>query len=504
MPSPILNVYGKPFSSQRDQRIVRNLQAKFDAAQTDVKNQLHWAQADSLDPHAAASLDVRKKLRSRSRYEVIENNPYLKGTILSIANDFVGSGPKLQITDKRLSPEQRKQIANRWNQEYCKIIKLRQMLWRMVIATIVDGESFSRPYILRRSDYPIKLRWQVLECDRITSWDMPNKDSRYNEIDGVRFDQYDNPVYYHILNYHPGSNLMNYFSNKMIGGQWVRASNIIHWFRQDRGWLRGIPELTPSLPLCAVLRRYTMATLLHKEVAASYAAFLKSNSPPNASLWTDGTNLVDEDPFDTMPIEMGSITSLPWDTEIDQLNPVPDGTHYDEFVGSILREIVRPILVPFNVSSGSSKDSNMASGVLDNQIYSNGQKSRRLACNEDVLDPLANQWWYEGIRVGGYFDVPRTYLLENPLLSRQLPAHTWRYDPVGLEHTDPVRVAESRQIMAQERMLTQRDIQEIYHNRDVDDWRDEVREDIEFEKEIGIFNEQEETAPPGFNDPPTA
>ena len=57
-------------------REMLNLRAKFDAAQTVTGNENHWQWADNLDPHAVASETVRRKLRSRSRYEIIENNPF--------------------------------------------------------------------------------------------------------------------------------------------------------------------------------------------------------------------------------------------------------------------------------------------------------------------------------------------------------------------------------------------------------------------------------------------
>ena len=42
----------------------------------------------------------------------------------------------------------------------------------------------------------------------------------------------------------------------------IDANAVIHWFRADRpGQHRGVPEITPALPLFAQLRRYTLAVL---------------------------------------------------------------------------------------------------------------------------------------------------------------------------------------------------------------------------------------------------
>jgi hypothetical protein len=58
---------------------------------------------------------VRQSLRSRSRYELVENNSYLKGMVLTKVNDLVGSGPKLQVTDPRLTDERAQMIEQRFH-----------------------------------------------------------------------------------------------------------------------------------------------------------------------------------------------------------------------------------------------------------------------------------------------------------------------------------------------------------------------------------------------------
>ncbi len=57
---------------------------------------------------------------------------------------------------------------------------------------------------------------------------------------------------------------------------------MIHYFRADRpGQSRGIPEITPALPLFAQLRRYTLAVLAAAETAADFAAVLYTDAPAN-------------------------------------------------------------------------------------------------------------------------------------------------------------------------------------------------------------------------------
>lgn len=495
-PTRILDQFGRPISVSSPKKSRRDIHAKYDAAQTFFGNQKHWANADSLDPHSANSLSVRQTLRSRSRYECIENNPYLKGTLLSICNDFVGSGPKLQITDERLTEERRLLIENRWA-DWAKRVRFRHKVWRMRMAKLVDGESFMMAYtrLIEGQTDPITLDFQVIEADRISSWEFqPYKEQTLNEVDGVLFDDYENPVYYGLLNQHPGGTVLTRILADTNGGQWISARYILHWFRQERGWLRGIPELTSSLPLCALLRRYTLAVVRAAEVAANFSAVLETELPPAlaAKAWTDGSgNLLEDDPFDTFPLEMGMITALPWHTKIKQLQAEQPTTGFDDFVSALLREIVRPVLTPYNRAAGTSEKSNMASSVVDDEFYKSGQKAERLDAEECVLDPALSLWWNESMLVDSYLDEP---LSDEPSLNRisqdftvNVPKHVWRWDPIGVEHTDPEKVANSIKIMHDAGFITDRDIQETRYNRSLEDWQRDLENQMEFRKKIGML-----------------
>jgi len=500
-PTRLLDAYGQPIPNARERaqadlvrlrrEVNRSIRARYDAAQTVTSSENHWAQADRLSPDAANSWGVRRILRSRSRYEIIENNPYLKGVILSLVNDFIGSGPKLQVTDKRLSEERRRLIQRRWNHWAAKV-RLRKKLWRLRLARSVDGEGFLVGRFNPGLRDPIKLDCINIEADRVTSEHLYNGLAKPGEIDGIRFDKWDNPRDYYILDQHPGAQLP-YATLDAMKGQWIKSPYVLHWFRQDRGWSRGIPEATPSLPLCALLRRYTLAVVRAAEIAADFAGILETEGPPGVNAWTDGQgNMLRDDPFDQFPVEAGMLTTLPWGYKLHQMEARQPGSLYDGFVDALLREIVRPLLVPFNRAAGSSANSNMASAVVDEHIYKSGIWEDRRDCNEAVVDPLFDLWWWEALRANAYLDDPLLrepdLLAENPTLWIEPPEHTWRWDRIGIDHTDPLKVAKAMETYRKLHVLTDRDIQETYYNRDVDEWRDEVREDLAFEEETGPRN----------------
>ena len=125
-------------TTRKARSFARVIRAKYDAAITHADNVRHWANADSLSADAAASPDVRQTLRNRSRYEVA-NNSYARGIVLTLANDCVGTGPRLQlISDDTETNDLIETAFAEWASEIHLPAKLRLM--RM--AKAVDGEVF--------------------------------------------------------------------------------------------------------------------------------------------------------------------------------------------------------------------------------------------------------------------------------------------------------------------------------------------------------------------------
>lgn len=500
----ILNEFGKPYITRSQQRSIdqnsevlrlrgeirQMVRARFDSAQTVEKNFRHWQNADYLDPHASAILAVRRQLRIRSRYELVENNPYLKGCALTLCNDFVGSGPKVSLTE----PEIPREIAAKIEFEFERwwnACGMTNKLWRWKMAKLVDGESFgiavnalSRKLEFR--DLPVQLDFQPVEADRISSplvlpLQIPTYENggKMMEADGVRWDLQENPLWYNLLPYHPGNML---FPPMGPIENWIKADYVLHWFRQDRGWLRGIPEMTTSLPLCALLRRYTLAVVQAAEIQAGITGVIESEAPPQA-LAGIGPN--DDDPFDVFAAEPGMIMRLPWGYKLKGLNSTQPIQVYDMFVNTLLREILRPINMPFNLGVGSSEDSNMASAIVDAHVYRGGQTHERNHCDSAVLNLAFCLWYLEAVKIPGYLPSHKSRAF--------FPSRIWRWDKVGLDHTDPEKVMRALEVAHTKGFLTDRDIQEQHFNRNVEDWRQQIEADKEFRDKLGLPIDTTET-----------
>lgn len=411
---------------QAVQRRMQRIQARYDAALTTPENRKHWMLADGLSARAANSLEVRSTLRKRARYEGAANS-YCAGMLLTLANDMVGTGPRLQLHLER----SQRTAANRIEREFAawaKAVKLPQRLRTMRVSRARDGEVFVLLTTNPRLPTPVKLDLRLIEADQVTSPQFTQTDPL--RIDGIAFDKYGNPISYDILPHHPGDELA------LPNWQPVPhpADQVLHWFRADRpGQLRGIPEITPSLPLFAQLRRYTLAVIAAAETAADFAGIISSTA---AAREDDDEEAGGDDPgaFTEIEITARTLLTLPNQYQLSQLKAEQPVTTYDMFKREILNEIARCLNMPFNVAAGNSAGYNYSSGRLDHQIYFRSIGIDQADCETEILDRIFRAWLDEAVLIRN--------LIPNGLGPFHLWDHTWSWDPA--EDLDPNKTANAR------------------------------------------------------------
>jgi len=392
------------------------VRARYDAAQTTAENARHWAMADAMSADGAASADVRKKLRERARYEVA-NNSYAKGIVLTIANDAIGTGPRLQLL--AADPKLNRQVETAFT-EWARAVNLAEKLRAMRMAKATDGEAFAVLTANPLIESPIQLDVQLVEADRVASPVMSVMPTA-NDIDGIILDVYGNPHTYMVLRQHPGE-LTAWKTQYDV----VPANAVVHWFRTDRpGQHRGVPEITPALPLFAQLRRYTLAVIAAAETAADFAAVLFTDAPANGEAQA-------LEPMDVVELEKRMATVLPDGWKLGQVDAKQPSTGYREFKHEILNEIARCLNLPFNVAAGNSAGYNYASGRLDHQTYFKSIRVEQAHLAETVLDRIFAAWVHEAMLITEFA------FLRN---AGPIP-HQWFFD--GTEHVDPAKEANAQ------------------------------------------------------------
>jgi lambda family phage portal protein len=344
---------------------------------------------------------------------------------------------------------------------WAEAISLPEKLRTMRMARAESGEAFCMFVANPKVDSAVKLDLRVIEADQVAT---PNLIRWFSSaVDGIAFDNFGNPIEYHVLKNHPGEG----FSRFSLDFDHIPAAAMVHYFRTDRpGQSRGIPEITPALPLFAQLRRYTLAVLAAAETAADFAAVLFTDAPANGE--ADPV-----EPMDLVELERRMATVLPGGWKLGQVQAQQPTTTYGEFKKEILNEIARCLNMPFNVACGNSSGYNYASGRLDHQTYYKSIRVDQAQMGATVLDRVLRAWLDEAILIGDFLP-----LWLRTATFRDL-THQWFWD--GQEHVDPAKEAN-----AQSTRLSNHTTTLAYeYARQGRDWESELRQRA---KEVVLMN----------------
>jgi len=400
------------------------VRAKYDAAQTSHENRRHWERADNLSPNAAMNPEVRRILRNRARYE-IGNNGYAKGLVKTLANHVVGTGPRLQMLGENADFNR---IIERKFARWAKAVGLAQKLRTMRMAVCESGECFCLLATNPRLKDPVQLDLRLIETDKVASpWPRLMPDPLF--VDGIQHDEYGNPVSYTVLRHHPGDVYSGWAGSTEHD---VRMADfMIHLYWAERPeQSRGIPEVTSSLSLYAMLRRYTQAVVGSAEQAALPSGVIYTDAP------ADG-EAAELETLETVDMDRGTWLSLPYGWKMGQMKAEQPTTGYGDFKREVINEVSRPLGMPFNIAAGNSSGYNYASGRLDHQAFHKAVGIDQKHIGDVVLDRIFEAWFQEAVRISGH--------LPQPLRAIDVELeHDWYWD--GVEHVDPVKAATAQKI----------------------------------------------------------
>lgn len=440
---------------QRERRQVNlAVRAKYDSAQTTPSNARHWENADGLSPVASNSEEVRRVLRERSRYE-IANDAIAEGIIGTLVDDTVGTSPRVQLTGHDGVETDTDKAVEREFRRWARADKLAQKTRLARRSKAASGEVFAvlvsagRVQSLRAG---VELSVKLVEADQVATPHVYL--NKADQVSGIEYDRYNNPTWYHILKEHPGA-YGGYMGAAAMNR--VPANLVLHYFAPKRpGDARGIPEITPALPIFAQRRRYTLATLEAAEQIANIAGVLQTDAP------ADG-EADDVTPGETMDLERGQLMALPYGWKFGQADPKQPTATFVQFQNAIIGEMARCFRMPFNVAAGNSSSYNYASGRLDHQAYAKAIKVERAEIVDVMLDPIFWAWFEEAALVRGL--LPKE---ARTAQYRERLRTTWYFDGSG--HVDPVKEAQGQKI----RLETGTTTLAIEAAREGHDWRELV------------------------------
>lgn len=408
----------------------RPIRGRYDAATLDHYNEKHWAMADGLSAREANNPAVRERLRNYARYETA-NNCYARGMIDTLADVEIGYGAHLHLP-RPLGASQAVRdglkFVEREFEAWAEVVGLWAKLRTARVAKAQDGEGIGVLRINESLDHVVTLAIQLIESEQLShGWQQETFEP--DHVDGVKVNDFGDPEEFYVLPEHPGDATVT----KAMDPQAVRPQALLQWFKCDRpGQLRGIPEITPALPIFAQLRRFTLASLTAAETAADVAAVIRGTATPE---WDDLEGA--RDGFDEWPIHRGSYLELPDGTDISQLRSEHPGPNYVEFKRELLCEAARCMNLPKAMALADASDYNYASGRLDRQAFDRHIETARYNCELQVLRKVWNAWWAMASRIEGY--IPEAAV---SVVHGSRPHWLWRV----LGHVDRSKEEQGRQL----------------------------------------------------------
>lgn len=371
------------------------VRGRYDAAQTTTDNTNHWSAADSLTAAEALTPQVRTTLRDRSRYEVA-NNGFARGSVQTLVNYVVGTGPRLQVQTEDRDFNRRYEAAFR---AWAHRVRLARKLRLLCMGEVVDGEAFALLATNIPLRHEVKLDIRPIEPERIQAPFIGYED----DGDGIVYDDFGNPMAYQVVR--PSSyGLATDFDT-------YKAADVLHLFRDERvGQRRGIPRLTSTLSLFANHRRYRLATLAAAETAADLAGIIRTQN-----FAADPDEL---EPLDAVEIERRTLMTLPAGWDISQLRAEQPTTTYGDFSDHLLGESARPLDMPFNIAAAKSAGYNFASAKLDLLLFAKAVGIEQDHVEQEALEPILERWHAEARMISGLFGGA----------DESVPPHEWYWD----------------------------------------------------------------------------
>lgn len=427
------NTLGKLAGRSKSARV----KGAYDAAATTKENEKHWANADSLSANAAQDPYTRQVLRDRARYEC-DNSGYAGGLVEGLANDLVGTGPRLQLSipgvDREVTRAVEVAFAN-----WARAANFAEDLRVLHMTKVRDGEGFAlltnNPALPASGLTPVTLDLGLYEAEQIADPWYVGWDPLY--LDGIRRDKQGNPIEYSFLESHPGG--MNAW--RALKAAKFPAASVCHWYKPLRpGQGRGITTLVAGLPLFAQLRRYTLATLGAAELAAMLAGVMKTTTAVE-----DGGDVTVES-MDTVELARNALLTLPAGWDATQFKPEQPVSTYGDFKTEILNEIGRGCQVPLNFISGNSSNYNFSSAKLDERMLFRMIRVERSRMRYRVLDPVFLAWLPEAALCGA---LPAVLCREFNGRTQLVPpvsswAWDWHFD--GFVSIDPHKDAQTDEL----------------------------------------------------------
>lgn len=326
---------------------------------TDVRRQLHITREISREL-------VQKDAFANKWYEFL--------AVYTVGDDGMQVFPRIKGPDGELDDELNQRLKDEWEKwaEHACSDGVRDFtdMEHLGVRTMGrDGETFFR--IIREPKH--RNRWGV----SIYPLDATLLDIEYNQqltngnsiVMGVEYENV-RPVAYHFRNRHGMDDILS----EEIRRERIPADEIIHVFDDDYGSrTRGLPWLTPVIPVISRLHEFMDSYLMACQVAASAPLVMKTGGPP-ALDYVDDVEVSDEEessserwigrgqsPDEVVDLAYSQVVQLANDADLEALNIQYPRVGFQETVRLYLQQIAAGVQMSYQTLSSDGSRSSFSS-----------------------------------------------------------------------------------------------------------------------------------------------
>ena len=357
-----------PFSAKKRAPV----KARLDSTVTTRHNAKYWNSAESGITPQVIDRMTNETARNRCRYEYL-NNVVMFGAGLTKTAYNIGVGARLQLLTK--DKEWNKHLETEF-QYWCEDVRWNKNFRLAPKCLLYDGEYFLR---FRRNPKikPTQLDITVLDGRLLRTPTEYIADT--NVVDGIRYDQYFNPVCYYFqkVNRNPV-----YIKTEF---EEIPAEQIIHFFDYFLpNQFRGLPESQAGISQLAMGRMLTKHVLAIAEIAARSPMVLETDVPAEGAAEVDGSLMVDLDPYQVVAMPEGGKINYPKSPQFAvDLNAANLGINNQFGMGTGL---------PSNAINNDSSRYNFSSARLDRSSAGVLSEIRQSDFITEILSPLYSKW----------------------------------------------------------------------------------------------------------------
>jgi lambda family phage portal protein len=377
-------------------------------------------------------------IKARCR-EQVRDNPLAASAIDTFEAQFIGNGikPRWNIKD----PDLKLLVETKFNQwarsrkiDHAGLTNFYGLQALAARELFEAGEIFIRFHVRPRSwRLPVPLQMQLIESEQVPIWKntlsttgaLVGGDAavpRGHSIRvGIEFDSDGRRTAYHMYRENPGETM--FYPQDALTFIRLPAEDILHSYKPKRaGQLRGEPLMVSVLATLYELDKYMDASLLKKQIASMFTAFITKSAPEAEMLPPDpitpNINLA-APPFpppgvQDSHIEAGTMYSL-YANENIAFPQIPQENDIETFIRVNLHRVASGLGLTYEQLTGDLKGVNYSSiraGLLD--FRRKCEQFQRNVLVQQICQPTAERWLYEAVLSGavtlpGYMDEPDQY-----------------------------------------------------------------------------------------------